>query len=206
MNHRWNASAIAKLGLLTAVAIVLGYFEHLLPVTGIPGVKLGLANTVLLYALYLLDVPSVILLMFLKVGISGLLYGGPAAMLYSFAGGVLSVVVMILARKNRGLSVIGVSVLGAVAHNVAQMLIACFFIEMRAILAYLPVLLVAAALTGTLTGLIARYTFRGLNPKAAHDLQQKKDAASGSTKNPQHPEERAQTQQKSNEQCKTRLD
>ena len=81
MSKKWNASTIAKLGLLTAVAIVLGYFEHLLPVSGIPGVKLGLANTVLLYALYLLDVPSAILLMFLKVGVSGLLFGGPAAML-----------------------------------------------------------------------------------------------------------------------------
>ena len=167
MSRRWNASAIAKLGLLTAVAIVLGYFEHLLPVTGIPGVKLGLANTVLLYALYLLDIPSAILLMFLKVGVSGLLFGGPAAMLYSFAGGVLSLIVMIFARKMPGLSVVGVSIMGAVSHNIAQMLVAVFVVETRAILAYLPVLLLAAAVTGTLTGLIARYTFRGLNPAAA---------------------------------------
>ncbi|MCE5187995.1 MAG: Gx transporter family protein [Eubacteriales bacterium] len=166
MNTRWNASAIAKLGLLTAVALVLGYFEHLLPVTGIPGVKLGLANTVLLYALYLLDVPSAILLMILKVGLSGLLFGGVAAMLYSFAGGVASLLVMILARRAKGLSVIGVSILGATAHNVAQLIVACFVVETRAILAYLPVLLLAAAVTGILTGLIARYTFRGLNPKA----------------------------------------
>ena len=165
MSKRWSASTIAKLGLLTAVAIVLGYFEHLLPVSGIPGVKLGLANTVLLYALYLLDVPSAILLMFLKVGVSGLLFGGPAAMLYSFAGGVLSLVVMIFARKLPGFSVVGVSVLGAVAHNVGQMLVAIFVVETRAILAYLPVLLIAAAITGTLTGLIARYSFRGLRPK-----------------------------------------
>ena len=105
MNTRWNASAIAKLGLLTAVALVLGYVEHLLPITGIPGVKLGLANTVLLYALYLLDIPSAILLMILKVGLSGLLFGGVAAMLYSFAGGVVSLLVMILARRMKGISV-----------------------------------------------------------------------------------------------------
>lgn len=169
MNRRWGASAIARLGLLTAVAIVLGYFEHLLPVTGIPGVKLGLANTVLLYALYLLDVPSAVLLMLLKVGISGLLYGGPAAMLYSFAGGVLSLGVMIFARKSLAFSVIGVSVLGAVSHNIAQMLVACLVVETRAILAYLPVLLIAAAVTGTLTGLIARYTFKGLRPKSGRE-------------------------------------
>lgn len=167
MNRRWSASTIAKLGMLTAVAIVLGYFEHLLPVTGIPGVKLGLANTVLLYALYLLDIPSAILLMFLKVGVSGLMFGGPAAMLYSFAGGVLSLLVMIAARSFRGLSIVGVSILGAVSHNVGQMIVACFVVETRAILAYLPVLLLAAAVTGTLTGLIAQYTFKGLRPKPA---------------------------------------
>jgi len=165
MKNRWSASTIARLGLLTAVAIVLGYFEHLLPVSGIPGIKLGLANTVLLYALYLLDVPSAILLMFLKVGVSGFLFGGPAAMLYSFAGGVFSLIVMILARKLPGFSVVGVSVLGAVAHNIGQMLVAIFVVQTRAILAYLPVLLIAAAITGTLTGLIARYSFRGLRPK-----------------------------------------
>ena len=167
MNTRWNASAIAKLGLLTAVALVLGYVEHLLPITGIPGIKLGLANTVLLYALYLLDIPSAILLMILKVGLSGLLFGGIAAMLYSFAGGVVSLIVMILARRVKGLSVVGVSVLGAAAHNIAQLAVACFVVETRAVLAYLPVLLLSAAVTGVLTGIVARYTFRGLNPKAA---------------------------------------
>lgn len=178
MKSRWNASAVAKLGLLTAVALVLGYFEHLLPITGIPGVKLGLANTVLLYALYLMDIPSAILLMILKVGLSGLLFGGPAAMLYSFAGGLTSLLVMILTRKAKGVSVVGVSVLGALTHNIAQMAVACFVVETRAILAYLPVLLAAAAVTGTLTGLIARYTVRGLNPKAfENDADRKKPAA-----------------------------
>ena len=182
MNRRWSASVVAKLGLLTAVAIVLGYFEYLLPVTGIPGVKLGLANTVLLYALYLLDAPSAILLMILKVGLSGLLFGGPAAMLYSLAGGVLSLCVMILAKKSSGLSIVGVSVLGAVSHNIAQMAVACFVVETRAILAYLPILLVAAAVTGTLTGLVARYTFRGLRPKPAGQSDPSKNSTQNERK------------------------
>ena len=70
-----GAGTIARLGLLTAVALVLGYVEHLIPVTAIPGIKLGLANTVLLYALYRRDVPSASLLMILKVGLGGLFYG-----------------------------------------------------------------------------------------------------------------------------------
>ena len=174
MKNRWGASAVAKLGLLAAVALVLGYFEHLLPVTGIPGVKLGLANTVLLYALYLLDMPSAVLLMILKVGLSGLLFGGPAAMLYSFAGGVLSLIVMIFARRLSGVSVVGVSVLGALAHNVAQLAVACFIVGTRAVLAYLPVLLVAAAATGMLTGLIARYVMKGLGHKGGNSAAQGK--------------------------------
>ena len=95
-------------------------------------------------------------------------------MLYSLAGGVLSLLVMILARKSKGLSIVGVSVLGAVSHNVAQMIVACFVVQTRAILAYLPILLVAAAVTGTLTGLIARYTFHGLRASNANENKREK--------------------------------
>jgi heptaprenyl diphosphate synthase len=165
--HSMGAGTIARLGLLTAVALVLGYVEHLIPVTAIPGIKLGLANTVLLYALYLLDVPSAILLMILKVGLGGLFYGGFAAMLYSLAGGILSLFVMILVKKTREVSVIGVSVCGAAAHNAGQILVACAVVGVRAALAYLPVLLVAAAITGALTGVIAKYVFRTFSPKTA---------------------------------------
>lgn len=165
--HPMNAGTVARLGLLTAVALVLGYVEHLIPVTAIPGIKLGLANTVLLYALYLLDVPSAVLLMILKVGLGGLFYGGFAAMLYSLAGGILSLFTMILVKKARGISVIGVSVCGAAAHNVGQILVACAVVGVRAALAYLPVLLVAAVITGALTGVIAKNVFHSFAPKSA---------------------------------------
>jgi heptaprenyl diphosphate synthase len=157
-----DVGAITRLGILAAVALVLGYVEHLIPVTAIPGVKLGLANTVLLYALYLADTKSTTLLMILKVGLSGVLFGGVAAMLYSFAGGVVSLIIMILVKKLKSVSVVGVSICGAAAHNIGQMAIACFIVETRAVLAYLPVLLLAAVITGALTGIIAKYTFRGL--------------------------------------------
>ena len=160
-----SAQKIARLGLLTAVALVLGYAESLLPAIGIPGVKLGLGNTVLLYALYLLDIKSAAVLMVLKVGLSGLLFGGPAAMLYSFAGGALSLLAMILIKKVRGVGELGTSVTGALMHNVGQMAVACFVVESRAIFAYLPVLLLSAAITGTLTGVAAKYLIKALRPK-----------------------------------------
>ncbi|MEN6338569.1 MAG: Gx transporter family protein [Clostridiaceae bacterium] len=183
-----SAGTVARLGLLTAVALVLGYVEHLIPITAIPGIKLGLANTVLLYALYLLDTPSAILLMILKVGLGGLFYGGFAAMLYSLAGGILSLLVMILVKKARGVSVIGVSVCGAAAHNVGQILVACAVVGVRAALAYLPVLLVAAAVTGVLTGIIAKYVLHSFSPKTAiaqdQSAQIRKNAAAPQAENP----------------------
>lgn len=169
--HTWDAGAIARLGILTAVALVLGYVEYLIPIAAIPGVKLGLANTVLLYALFLMDAPSAVALMILKVGLSGLLFGGPTAMLYSLAGGITSLGVMLLARRTRGVSVIGVSVLGAAAHNIGQTLVACAVVGVRAALAYLPILLLAAAVAGVLTGVIAKAVMKSFHPKSAQCAQ-----------------------------------
>lgn len=162
MSGRMTTKNITTLGLLTAVALVLGYVEHLIPLTAVPGIKLGLANTVLLYALYLLDVKSAVLLMALKVGLSGLLFGGVSAMAYSFAGGVLSLSAMLLIQKIPGVSVVGVSIAGAAFHNVGQLLAACLVVESRAVFGYLPILLISAAVTGMLTGIVAKYAIRGL--------------------------------------------
>lgn len=79
---------IALCGLLVSLMLVLGYIESLIPVpTVVPGIKLGLSNGVLLFALYLLDIPTAFVLMVLKVVLSGLLFGGVSAMMYAFAGG-----------------------------------------------------------------------------------------------------------------------
>jgi heptaprenyl diphosphate synthase len=161
---RMETKTITTLGILTAVALVLGYVEHLIPITTIPGIKLGLANTVLLYALYLLDIRSAVILMVLKVGLSGFLFGGVTAMMYSFAGGVLSLAAMLLIKRLPGVSIIGVSALGAVMHNIGQLLVASLIVETRAVMIYLPVLLVSAVVTGILTGVVAKYAIKGLRP------------------------------------------
>ena len=98
------AKKVARFGVLTALAFVLGWADRAIPVSvflsgAVPGLKLGLANTVLLYAVYLMDVRSSFLLMLAKVLLSGLLFGSPSAMLYSFAGGILSLLVMLAAKR-----------------------------------------------------------------------------------------------------------
>ena len=173
MNGKWSVTVLARLALLTAAALVLGYVELSFPIAGLPGVKLGLSNTVLLYALYLMDWKCACLLMVLKVVLSGLLFGGPAAMMYSMAGGVLSVAVMILFQRLRTFSIVGVSVCGAVAHNIGQILIACFVVENRALLTYLPVLLVSAVITGVLTGVAAKYVVKAVNQKGQNGAADK---------------------------------
>lgn len=155
---------LARLALLTAVALALGWAERMIP-TPMPGIKLGLSNTVLLYALYLLDVKSAVMLMLLKVFLSGFAYAGMYAMMYSLAGGAVSLVMMILIKAlGRGsVSLVGVSVVGGVFHNVGQLLVVAVLVSWRAALALSPVLLVSGVVMGLVTGLIGRNAVAALS-------------------------------------------
>lgn len=113
---RPQTQRIARFGLLTALALILGLMDRAIPLSAllggfVPGVKLGLANTVLLYAVYLMDVKSCILLMLTKVLLSGFLFGSLSAILYSLAGGVLSLAVMLLVRKKPGRGALAAAVI-----------------------------------------------------------------------------------------------
>ncbi len=167
-----NAKAITRFGMLTAVALVLGWVERFIPIAATaPGIKLGLANTVLLYAIYLMDIKGTALLMVMKVLLSGFLFAGLSGMLYSFSGGVLSLAVMLLLSRIKGLSIIGVSIAGGVSHNVGQILAACLVVQSRAMLGYLPILLLAGIVTGLLTGIAAKSAIRGIE---AYDVNKAK--------------------------------
>ena len=112
---------ITRFGLLTALALVLGYLDRAIPLSGllggvVPGIKLGLANTVLLYAVYLMDRRSAALLMLVKVLLSGFLFGSLSAILYSLAGGVLSLLVMLWIRRNPARGALGISLLALLSE------------------------------------------------------------------------------------------
>ena len=190
MNRRGSHQRVrwlTRMALLTAAAVVLGYIERLIPMPGsIPGVKLGLANTVLLYAIYLLDARSAFVLMILKVGLSGLLYAGVSAMMFSLGGGLCSLVMMLLIKKlgGSGVSIIGVSVVGAVFHNVGQTAVAALMVNTAALMGYVPFLLVAAVVTGILTGIAAKYAIRGLKASGMENVKMP-----GKEPKPDHPQE-----------------
>ena len=160
-----RAQQVALSGLLTSLMLVFGLIERQFPLTAaIPGVKLGLANSVLLYALYMLGIRQTIVLMLLKSLMSWLIYMNLSAMLYSFAGGVLSVAAMILVSRMKGVSPIGVSALGAVFFNVGQILAAMLVLNTpQLMLTYLPVLMISGVVTGVLTGTVARSVMKHLS-------------------------------------------
>lgn len=161
-NNRFNVQRTALCGLLTAMMLVLGFIESLIPVAaGVPGIKLGLSNGVLIFALYMLDAPTAFVLMVVKVVLSGLMFGGVSAMMYAMAGGVLSMLTMILLKKFRFHLVI-VSMFGAVMHNVGQVLMAMLILQTPRLIYYMAILMFVGLATGAVTGIAASTTIKHL--------------------------------------------
>ena len=151
---------LVLLAMLTAVAMILSYVESLLPSVGIPGVKMGLANIAVIFALFRFGWKEAAALSLVRVVLVSLLFGSIGAMLYSLAGAVLSLAVMALLRRTDRFSTVGVSVAGGVAHNAGQILMAMLILQTRQLLGYLPVLAVAGIGGGILTGLAAALLIR----------------------------------------------
>ena len=165
-----RAQQVALSGLLTSLMLVFGLIERQFPLTAaIPGVKLGLANSVLLYSLYMLGVKQSFVLMLLKALMSWLIYTNMSAMFYSLGGGFLSLVVMILLFNMKGVSIIGVSALGAVFFNVGQILVAVVMLSApQLIVTYLPILMMSGVVTGVLTGVVAKMVMKHLKSMGGH--------------------------------------
>ncbi len=150
-----KARRVALYGMLTALAFILSYVESLVPVTlGIPGVKLGLANLVVVIALYTLDLKGAFVISVVRIVLSGLTFGGLFSMLYSLAGGLFSFAVMAILSRKKVFGTVGVSVCGGVAHNIGQLLVAMAVLETESVWYYFPVLLISGSVAGVLIGLL----------------------------------------------------
>lgn len=161
MSRKVNKLALSAM--LLSVMMVLGYVESLIPIAGVPGIKIGLSNSVLLLSLYWLGIPISIQLMLMKVLLSAFMFGGVSAIPYSLAGGVLSLAVMILLIfVVKGFSPIGVGTAGAVMHNTGQILMAMLILALPQLLYYLAILTVVAIFTGALTGTVAQLLMKHL--------------------------------------------
>ena len=147
-------SKVAYFGVFTALALIFSYVETLIPIQfGIPGVKLGLANLIIVIALYRMKLSEVYLLSIVRVLLAGFIFGNYFSIIYSLAGGILSLTVMAYLRKKGGFSVIGVSIAGGVFHNIGQLIVASVIVETFSVMYYVPVLLIAGLVTGLLIGI-----------------------------------------------------
>ncbi len=155
MNNR-KVKRIALFGMMVALAFTFSYVESLIPFNfGIPGVKLGLANLVVVVALYIMTPGEAFAIAVIRVLLAGLTFGNTYSLAYSLCGGVLSFLAMWAVKKTK-LSVIGVSMLGGICHNIGQIIVAAIIMDTLRIAYYLPVLLVAGLITGLLMGVISK--------------------------------------------------
>lgn len=154
---------VAYFGVFTALALIFSYVETLIPINfGIPGVKLGLANLVIVIVLYKMKFGNVLLLAITRVLLSGFIFGNYFSIIYSLAGGILSLCVMGILKKSNKFSVLGISMAGGVAHNVGQLVVAMLVVETFAVVTYVPVLLISGLITGFVIGIAADEMLRRL--------------------------------------------
>ena len=146
---------IAQYALLIALAMVLSWLESLVPIaTAIPGMKLGLTNLVVIFALYKMRMTDAAAVSLIRVLLVSITFGNAYAFAYSFAGAVLSLLIMIALKKTGKFSTIGVSIAGGVGHNLGQVIVASLVLETEKIFFYLPVLMVSGIAAGICIGVL----------------------------------------------------
>ena len=151
-----KAKSAALFGVMVALAFTFSYLESLIPFDfGIPGIKLGLANLVVVVALYIMKPQQALAISFVRILLVSLTFGNVYSLAYSLCGGMLSFAIMLVFKKSK-LSVIGVSMLGGICHNIGQIIMAAIVMQTVRIVYYLPVLLVAGLITGMLLGIVSK--------------------------------------------------
>ena len=154
---------VAYFGVFTALALIFSYVESLIPIQlGIPGVKLGLANLIIVIALYKLSIKEAYVLSIVRIVLAGFMFGNLFAILYSLAGGILSLTIMCILKRTDKFSVYGVSMAGGVFHNIGQLIMAAIVLESISIGYYFPVLLISGLVTGLVIGVISNEMLKRL--------------------------------------------
>lgn len=155
MREKEKAKKVALYGLLIALAMVMSFVESLIPIPiPIPGVKLGLANLVTVTGLYLVGIPGTLCVTVLRIILVGFSFGNPYSMLYGLSGSILSLFVMSMAKKYRWFSLIGISILGGISHNIGQITFAAVIVRTPGLYYYLPALLAAGCIAGIIIGIL----------------------------------------------------
>ena len=147
------ARRVAISALFASLALIFSYIEAILPAApGIPGIKLGIANLVVIIAMYRLDSRYALTINLIRIFLAGFMFSGLYGAIYSLCGCILSFAVMCLLKKSDAFSVVGVSMGSGVAHNIGQLCIAAILVSSLQIFYYLPVLIISGTVSGILIG------------------------------------------------------
>ncbi|MDD4111437.1 MAG: Gx transporter family protein [Herbinix sp.] len=150
-----KSKKIALYGLFIALAFIFSYIESLFPIPfPVPGIKLGLANLVIIIAIYGIGVKEAFVLSMVRILLVGFTFRDPSTLIFSFAGGVLSWLTMVIFKKLKLFSMVGVSIIGGIAHNVGQIIVAIIYVSNTSLIYYLPFLMIAGVVSGTLIGIL----------------------------------------------------
>ena len=154
----------AFLGLFACLALICSYVEALIPMPiPVPGVKLGLANVLIVICLYTYGIKDAVIINFIRIVLLAVLFANPYSLMYSLAGAIISMAFMYPLYKSKGFSVIGVSVAGAVGHNLAQIMMAIWVTKILKLIDYMPVLILSGIVTGLIIGIICKIITPKLN-------------------------------------------
>ena len=161
---RNNTKKLTLLAMMITFAIVLSYVESKIPAfVAIPGVKIGLANIVVIFVLYKLGIKEAIVISGVRVFIISMLFGNPVSMIYSISGAILSLAVMFLLKKLTPLKEVAVSVVGGVMHNVGQIAVASVILDTNVVVYYLPFLILSGTIAGIAVGVAAAVLVKRIN-------------------------------------------
>ncbi len=162
---RRHTKKLTLLGLLTAIALILSYVEALLPpiFVAVPGIKMGLPNIAIIFVLYRFGLKEAAAVSLVRLAAVALLFGSAMTLIYSLAGAVLSLALMSLLKKSNLFSMIGVSIVGGVSHNLGQILVAMWLMETAEIGYYMIILTVTGTIAGILIGLAGSFVLKYLN-------------------------------------------
>lgn len=148
---------VAFMGVFLALALVLSYVESLIPFFfGVPGMKLGLTNLIILILLYCMGPKEAYIISIARVFLAGFLFGNLFSIVYSLAGAMLSLTVMLLLKRTDKFKILTVSAIGGISHNVGQLIVAAIVVESYNIFYYMPVLLIAGLITGLIIGIVSQ--------------------------------------------------
>ena len=154
---------LALSAMLAALALIFSYVEAMIPIpVPVPGIKLGIANLVIVMAIYKLGFRYAFTINCVRIVIAGLLFSGVFGMFYSFAGGILSILVMYLLYRTGWFSMVGVSMAGGVAHNLGQLITACLIVSNVRLMSYFSILLFSGLFSGIAVGFLAALIYRRL--------------------------------------------